>query len=297
MSDSYTKDRLLWMQQVAQDPQVSGMAVRVAAMIMESLNRGSGYAYQSQQTMAWLLSATERGVQKGVAELVARNHVLIDRKITAGGKWLNHYKPILRPGDLKKANNRSGPKTNDSSSADTNNRSGVTRGGHEQTGAEDTNKPVGRTRTTVRTNPLKEPIEKEPSDYIAQTHDLFELEKETHDDAKLKRARKPSSAEIDEAFENRFWPHYPRKKAKEAARKAYGAIIKSGKASIADIELGAMRFAQERVGQDPKFTPYPATWLNDGGWADEPEQTPSGAVRSNRRDGFSHSELAMGPVR
>lgn len=295
--DRYTSDRMIWLQQVAQDAELSGMAVRVAATIIESLNRGTGYSYQSQQTMAWLLSATERGVQKGVAELVGRNHVSIDRKLTSTGKWLNHYRPILRPHDVKKANNRSGPQTNNRSSGEANSRSGVIAGEHEQANGGHTNKPAGPTRTTVRTNPLNEPIDKEPSEYVDENHDLFDASEETRETEKGKRAA--SSGEIDEAFERRFWVHYPRKRAREAARKAYRAIIKGGKASIADIELGVMRFAQERTGQDPKFTPYPATWLNDGGWADEPEQPHGTAPRDRQARGYvpSYTELSIAGMR
>ncbi|OKO71893.1 hypothetical protein AC630_31760 [Bradyrhizobium sp. AS23.2] len=45
---------------------------------------------------------------------------------------------------------------------------------------------------------------------------------------------------------------------------------------------GAMRYAAERTGQDPKFTKHPATWLNGECWKDEPE--PPARPRMSARD-------------
>jgi hypothetical protein len=73
-----------------------------------------------------------------------------------------------------------------------------------------------------------------------------------------------------EAF-GAFWLSYPKKKAREEARKAWIAAIKRG-ADPAHIVEAAQGYARERAQQDPKFTKYPATWLNKGCYDDEPEQ-------------------------
>jgi hypothetical protein len=67
-----------------------------------------------------------------------------------------------------------------------------------------------------------------------------------------------------------FWQSYPRRIAKLAALKAWNKSLKHDTAD--NIIAGALRFARQRAGQDPKFTPHPATWLNAGRWMDEPEQ-------------------------
>lgn len=70
----------------------------------------------------------------------------------------------------------------------------------------------------------------------------------------------------------RFYTIYPRRIGKKAAEKAWAKAIKDG----AEPELviqAAQRYAASRVGQDPKYTPHPATWLNQGRWEDEPERT------------------------
>jgi hypothetical protein len=71
-----------------------------------------------------------------------------------------------------------------------------------------------------------------------------------------------------------FWRAYPKRVAKEAARKAYGKAIERG-ATPAALLAGAQRYAAERKDQDPKYTKHPATWLNGGCWEDE---LPGGAV-------------------
>lgn len=80
----------------------------------------------------------------------------------------------------------------------------------------------------------------------------------------------PTVPDRDSQFDE-FWKVYPRKTAKGDARKAWAKAIKAGH-SPAAITAGATRFATERQGQDPKFTPYPASWLNAERWGDEPEQ-------------------------
>jgi hypothetical protein len=68
----------------------------------------------------------------------------------------------------------------------------------------------------------------------------------------------------------RFYAAYPRKAGRKAAEKAWAKALKDG----TDPEMlvqAAGRYAGERAGQDPKFTPHPATWLNQGRWDDDPE--------------------------
>jgi hypothetical protein len=67
-----------------------------------------------------------------------------------------------------------------------------------------------------------------------------------------------------------FWQAYPRRVAKGAAEKAYRHIIRTRKASEAELLTGAMRYAAQRDGEDPQFTKHPATWLNGKCWMDEP---------------------------
>ena len=72
----------------------------------------------------------------------------------------------------------------------------------------------------------------------------------------------------DPRFE-RFYEAYPRKKAKGAALKAWNRMIQ--KEDPETIIEGARVFAASVRGKDPKYVPYPGTWLHSLGWLDEPD--------------------------
>jgi hypothetical protein len=83
----------------------------------------------------------------------------------------------------------------------------------------------------------------------------------------------PINRRTDEAFAQ-FWAAYPRKKAKQAARKAWDQSIKAADPGL--IISAAKRLADSHP--DLKYTPYPATWLNSGCWDDEPDRPLRAAV-------------------
>ncbi|MFL3869200.1 helix-turn-helix domain-containing protein [Streptomyces griseobrunneus] len=84
------------------------------------------------------------------------------------------------------------------------------------------------------------------------------------------RAAKPPQDEHLDAF-GAFWLNYPKKKAREEARKAWVAALGRG-ADPQHIVTAAAGYARERANEDPKYTKYPATWLNKGCYDDEPDQ-------------------------
>jgi hypothetical protein len=106
--------------------------------------------------------------------------------------------------------------------------------------------------------------------------DFAAREKEEKKEAfRRKKTKKKNQPEAEaESFE-RFWSAYPRKVAKEAARRAWAKAIEGGVGNPDTLIAGAQRYAAERAGQDPKYTKHPATWLNAGCWQDE---MPPGAV-------------------
>lgn len=98
-----------------------------------------------------------------------------------------------------------------------------------------------------------------------------------------------------------FWRIYPRKVAKEAARRMYRKSLKL--TTSAEILRGAQQYAAERKEADPKYTKHPATWLNSGCWSDEP--APQGVYRNANSviaaadriiDGFGGVEAARGYI-
>lgn len=75
----------------------------------------------------------------------------------------------------------------------------------------------------------------------------------------------------DQAFEEIFWPEYPRKKDKEPARKAWKALkLKdTDEAQILAIMKALRRDVKEEWrDRPPDKIPYGATWLHRKGWLD-----------------------------
>jgi hypothetical protein len=62
-----------------------------------------------------------------------------------------------------------------------------------------------------------------------------------------------------------FWAAYPKRKDKIAAMRMYARALKM--TTSAEILRAAKLYAGEVAGKEERFTKYPATWLNAGGWA------------------------------
>lgn len=76
------------------------------------------------------------------------------------------------------------------------------------------------------------------------------------------------SREADVLFEE-FWVAYPKKKAKDAARKAWDK--RRPDRALLDAMLRALAVqcrSHDWQKQHGQFVPYPATWLNDARWTD-----------------------------
>ena len=72
--------------------------------------------------------------------------------------------------------------------------------------------------------------------------------------------------EFEHEFDE-FWKRYPRRTGKEAAKKSFVKQFKKHGQVIFD---GLDRMVNDPNLPSKSFIPYPATWLNRGGWDDEP---------------------------
>lgn len=70
-----------------------------------------------------------------------------------------------------------------------------------------------------------------------------------------------------------FYMAYPKKIDKLDAIKAYKAALK--KTTAEKILKAAKQYAEERKGEDKKYTKAPAAWLNKGSFDNEPEKEPA----------------------
>lgn len=85
---------------------------------------------------------------------------------------------------------------------------------------------------------------------------------------KKTKKRSATTAALDEAF-NEFYKHaYPRKMEPLKAKRAFEKAVKNG-ADPREIIEGARRFAAATAAKGKTYIPYPASWLNAGGWMNE----------------------------
>lgn len=85
-----------------------------------------------------------------------------------------------------------------------------------------------------------------------------------------------------------FWSIYPRKVSKETARKAWTK-------AIARVDHEVILAAVSRMANDPnlpemQYIKHPATWLNAGGWEDEPFPPPINGDRKPNATAVRRSE-------
>jgi hypothetical protein len=143
--------------------------------------------------------------------------------------------------------------------------------GRKRTGDSDSQTPDVASLGDSLTDPPQTPSQAglaEPPKEATEEKNLFgKTESKPQAPRKKKGDRRSATDDGGEAF-GRFWGAYPRKVAKEAARKAFAAAIKRG-ADAETLIAGAQRYAVERRGQEQRYTKHPATWLNGGCWEDE----------------------------
>lgn len=67
-----------------------------------------------------------------------------------------------------------------------------------------------------------------------------------------------------------FWAIYPRKEGRAVARKAFDAAMARG-VSVETLIDGARRYAAAKAHADPNWLKFPATWLRDECWLEDPQ--------------------------
>lgn len=86
--------------------------------------------------------------------------------------------------------------------------------------------------------------------------------------AKKTKKKGDTTPALDGAFEEFYYHAYPRKMEPFKARRAFEKAVKNG-ADPREIIEGARRFAAATAAKGKTYIPYPASWLNAGGWMNE----------------------------
>jgi hypothetical protein len=89
--------------------------------------------------------------------------------------------------------------------------------------------------------------------------------------AKLPNLTKPNQTKSTyaQAAFDRFWAAYPKRRAKDRAESAWNKIKPDDETIKAILDaVEAQKQSRDWTKDGGQFIPYPATWLNDGGWKD-----------------------------
>lgn len=92
------------------------------------------------------------------------------------------------------------------------------------------------------------------------------------------RARTGLPADLQDRFE-RFYAAYPLKKSRGTAEKAFGKL-RPDEDLLSELLSGLEKRRASGTWLDPKFIPYPASWLNAKGWLDVLEVEYSAEART-----------------
>ncbi len=84
------------------------------------------------------------------------------------------------------------------------------------------------------------------------------------------QGQNPLARQAERMFAERFWPAYPRKVGREAARKSFVKLRPDEPLLSAMLAALAKQSASEQWRRDGgQFVPHPATWINGKRWLDE----------------------------
>ena len=95
---------------------------------------------------------------------------------------------------------------------------------------------------------------------------ITQLNSTQHNTTELDPPKAAKDTEYSEAFEA-FWKAYPRRVGKDAAYKVWKRRLPELPADMPRIV--ARHIATVWAGKEVQYIPHPATWLNQGRWADE----------------------------
>jgi hypothetical protein len=240
-SKAFTRQIFAWLAQVNGDRELPASAAKVAIFLGSRFNEEEGgVAWPSCRTISDAIGRSEPVVIDVVHRLEAAGHVKVEWGKQGRGSS-NRYWMIIkpRPADVS-----------------------------------ETNKPrpvevSGKKKISEFTpeNLGIHPGKPRPTDQTLSNITIEEPSKVESIPARASKTKEETPPPAGDSFEE-FWRVYPKKVAREAARRAFDAAIKRG-ADPGIMIVGAQRYAAERAGQPSKFTKFPETWLRDGRWEDE----------------------------
>lgn len=262
-SKQFTARVFRWLDQVNADRDLPASALKVAVRLSSAFNEAEGgMAWPSCKTIADDIGMSKGSVVDLAHRLQARGHLRVEWGERGRGRS-NQYWMILKPRPAEVLEPAKGQRTDllepekRSVSA---RRKGQSGDGKGQSG-EKKGQPADLTLSKTHRRFIEGESDSRPGDAS-----LGKKRKSRASEGITPEAEQASEAERTSQFEI-FWRAYPRHVAKGAARKAFAKALERAEAEA--LIAGARRYAAEREGEPPRYTAYPATWLNGDRWQDE----------------------------
>jgi hypothetical protein len=238
-----TRRIFVFLNQVKADPELTPSAFLVAFEITQRLWGADHEAWPGCRTMAKAIGMSEATVIAMVRRLEGRGHLAIESG-HAGRGHSHRYRIIIKPQPAE----------------------------HLEAMKPQPVEVLARENLS-RLNTKPQPAEQ---NYIPLKKEIENL---STPNAKPNRDGWPG-----DAFQS-WYAAYPRKKQRKAAARSFEKVRRSGDVTFDQLMAATVRHANEVVKQrtDPKFIPYPASWLNAGSYLDEDDTAtlavdPGGAV-------------------
>ncbi len=255
MASSFAREKFVWLDQVRSDPELTPLAFMLAYVLADLVNEREGCAWPGIVQLAAQCHVTGKGAKKVIRSLVVRGHLCVEAGVGRGRT--NRYRWIIKVEDGRRVGSAS--RARDDHNVFPSSRevapqvpisaqkraTGVPPfdAGKGNCGPEKGELVFQKRGTTVPPTLFNEFIYDPPERSSARQH-----------------------AQILPIGFNDFWRIYPKKVDRGEALRAFAKA--SENAPFEDIVRGAMRYADERTGQDPRFTKHPATWLSKACWTD-----------------------------
>jgi len=179
-ADTFTKDRMAWLERVQDDRGLTPSAFSIAFAIARHLNRRTGQAFPSREALAAMTGLRPRQVTDLVHALRGRGHLAMRRRRNKSTVYTLTMGPDVQPAALPDVQ-----------------RSAVPEDQEVQSSAPRTcNPPHIGMCTPPQPNPLKEPSEEEPFDVEGARGDLF---------GEIRKAEAVKSAKRGQRFVPASW--------------------------------------------------------------------------------------------
>jgi hypothetical protein len=255
----FTSRKLDWIEHIISDQRLTDLQKVVAVALSFYFNRGTDGGYVKQKVLAKKVGCSRRAVQLAIDALAEAGHISVE--IGTGEEETNIYTMLNAAAEETISEPDNDPPCESPFAPHANPRS---------------HPPGIQIRTPceppfAHKEPVQEPVQTPVQETCAEeSPSTIDSSRGAVNVPMIINIENTITTESQTGFDQ-FWQIFPRKVAKGAALKAYTRIIKSKHATESELLSGAIRYAQEQRGADPRYVKHPATWLNGWCWQDQPQ--------------------------